>query len=119
MQRLPAAVKPDPMTPGGRTGGRSNRMIDLRSDTYTLPTQAMLERLGSAVESVRERRRGRVHPRVGAGSVGTDFQRCCGVPSHLQRRKSPGGDGADQNRPRTLLSMPTATFGGWRQTAPR
>lgn len=38
------------MTSSGQSGGRSDRFIDLRSDTYNLPTQAMMARLGSAIE---------------------------------------------------------------------
>lgn len=39
------------MTTAGQSEGRSDRFIDLRSDTYNLPSQAMLARLGSAIES--------------------------------------------------------------------
>ncbi len=39
------------MMSSGQSVGRSDRFIDLRSDTYNLPTPAMLARLGSAVET--------------------------------------------------------------------
>ena len=54
MQRLPASIKAAPMTPPGESKGLSDGFIDLRSDTYNLPTQTMLARLRSAVESPRD-----------------------------------------------------------------
>ena len=54
MQRLPTGFRAGPMTSSGQPGGRSDRFIDLRSDTYNLPTQGMLARLGSAVEAPRD-----------------------------------------------------------------
>ena len=53
MQRLPAGIGACEMMSSGQSKGRSDRFIDLRSDTYNLPTQAMLTRLGSAVEGPR------------------------------------------------------------------
>ncbi len=53
MQRLPAGIEACEMMSSGQSGGRSDPFIDLRSDTYNLPTQAMLARLGSAVEGPR------------------------------------------------------------------
>ena len=42
------------MMAAGESRGVSEGFVDLRSDTYNLPTQMMLERLKSAVESPRE-----------------------------------------------------------------
>jgi len=53
VQRLHSGIRADPMTSSRQSGGRSDPFIDLRSDTYNLPTQAMLARLGSAVEGPR------------------------------------------------------------------
>ena len=42
------------MMPAGESKGLSDGFVDLRSDTYNLPTHSMLDRLRSAVESPRE-----------------------------------------------------------------
>jgi threonine aldolase len=42
------------MMPAGESKGLSDRVVDLRSDTYNLPTHGMLDRLRSAVEFPRE-----------------------------------------------------------------
>ena len=49
--------RPDPVNTlsGGRGRDSSEGLVDLRSDTYNLPTRAMLARLSSAVESGRDR----------------------------------------------------------------
>jgi len=69
VQRLPAGIGADPMTSSGQSGGRSDRFIDLRSDTYNLPTQAMMDRLGSAVQFARD---GGADPRGGGDHHGRD-----------------------------------------------
>jgi len=51
VQRPSTGFRARPMTSSGQSGGRSDRFIDLRSDTYNLPTQAMLARLGSAIDN--------------------------------------------------------------------
>ncbi len=42
------------MMPAGESKGLSDGFVDLRSDTYNLPTHSMLDRLRSAVESPRD-----------------------------------------------------------------
>ena len=54
MQCLPAGFKAGHLMPAGDSKVLSNGVVDLRSDTYNLPTHKMLDRLRSAVKSPRE-----------------------------------------------------------------